>query len=86
MGFFHHDDSDERQAYEQVDREGSTCECESVLGMEHNAETARSTAAHEIVAGAASFMAMRAYEQKQEREGKPERWVVVRTRVKTIRC
>lgn len=25
MGFFSHDDSDERQAYEQVQREGSTC-------------------------------------------------------------
>jgi hypothetical protein len=29
MGFFHHDDSDERRAYEQVDREGSTCESPS---------------------------------------------------------
>ncbi|KAJ9109913.1 hypothetical protein QFC19_001893 [Naganishia cerealis] len=52
MGFFDHDDSDERQAYEQVEREGST--------------------SHEVVAGAASFLAMRKYMQKQESEGKPE--------------
>ncbi|KAI5450043.1 hypothetical protein NCC49_003805 [Naganishia albida] len=54
MGFFSHDDSDEQQAYEQVQREGST--------------------SHEVVAGAASFMAMRKYLEKQESEGKPESW------------
>jgi hypothetical protein len=29
--------------------------------------------AHEVVAGAASFLAMRKYLEKQESEGKPER-------------
>ncbi|GHJ88348.1 hypothetical protein NliqN6_4750 [Naganishia liquefaciens] len=52
MGFFSHDDSDEQQAYDTVQREGST--------------------SHELVAGAASFMAMRKYEQHLDREGKPQ--------------
>ncbi|KAJ9106274.1 hypothetical protein QFC21_001419 [Naganishia friedmannii] len=52
MGFFNHDDTDEQQAYETVQREGST--------------------SHEVVAGAASFMAMRMYMKKQDEEGKPE--------------
>lgn len=31
MGFFSHDDSDEQQAYEQVQREGSTCKLSASL-------------------------------------------------------
>ncbi|KAJ9112866.1 hypothetical protein QFC19_000421 [Naganishia cerealis] len=64
MGFFNHDDSNEQQAYEQVDREGST--------------------SHELVAGAASFMAMRKYEQMQDAEGKPQSWETAKELIAAI--
>ncbi|KAJ9113054.1 hypothetical protein QFC22_006150 [Naganishia vaughanmartiniae] len=55
MGFFNHDDSNEEQAYQQVnERDGSV--------------------SHELVGGAAAFLAMRAYEKKQDEEGKPQSW------------
>ncbi|CAO1621016.1 unnamed protein product [Sympodiomycopsis kandeliae] len=37
----------------------------------YGGQTHESKFSHELVAGAASFAAMRAYEQKEEREGKP---------------
>jgi hypothetical protein len=72
MGFFHHDDSDEQQAYDTVQREGSTCKYLSTGLMTCPYLNGHPTA-HELVAGAASFMAMRKYEERQEQEGKPER-------------
>jgi hypothetical protein len=75
MGFFHHDDSDEQQAYDTVQREGSTCKYLSIGLMIANPLTRSDLTAHELVAGAASFMAMRKYEERQEQEGKPERSV-----------
>ncbi|RSH90808.1 hypothetical protein EHS25_009983 [Saitozyma podzolica] len=57
MGFFGHDDSDQRRAYEQFQN----------TPPEHEAKFS-----HELIAGAASFAAMRAYEQHQDANGKPQ--------------
>lgn len=71
MGFFDHDDESQRDAYNQVHHEGKTCESRQSARCSQWAEPGG--AAHELIGGAAAFMAMRAYEQKQESEGKPER-------------
>jgi hypothetical protein len=100
MGFFNHDDSNEEQAYQQVnERDGSVCT--SFLYCWHRLPSYRpfnhhphqpltyltlssppplfadavytTSTAHELVGGAAAFLAMRAYEKQQEKEGKPQR-------------
>jgi len=55
MGFFHHEKSDEAQAYEQV-KDGSY--------KEHDGSKM-----HEVLAAGASFYAAREYEKKYGKEG-----------------
>ncbi|BEI83972.1 hypothetical protein CcaverHIS002_0405760 [Cutaneotrichosporon cavernicola] len=55
MGWFDHDDSDQRNAYDQV----QNAPREASFG-------------HELVGGAAAFAAMRAYENHQQANGKPQ--------------
>ncbi|GMK59306.1 hypothetical protein CspeluHIS016_0703210 [Cutaneotrichosporon spelunceum] len=55
MGWFDHDDSKQRNAYEQVQNGGH----EASFG-------------HELIGGAAAFAAMRAYQNHQEANGKPQ--------------
>ncbi|KAH8658325.1 hypothetical protein BX600DRAFT_468974 [Xylariales sp. PMI_506] len=63
MGFFHHD-SDEAQAFQQV---------QNTPAGEHKA-----TFSHELIAGAAAFAAEREYQKYEERHGKVENHAVAK--------
>ncbi|GMK57004.1 hypothetical protein CspeluHIS016_0308440 [Cutaneotrichosporon spelunceum] len=61
MGWFDHDDSDQRDAYNQVQN------------APHEASLS-----HELIGGAAAFEAMRAYQNHQEANGKPQSYEIAK--------
>ncbi|GFZ51185.1 hypothetical protein JCM24511_08943 [Saitozyma sp. JCM 24511] len=69
MGFFEHDDSYERQAYEMFQNTHPKHRASFSVFPE---PPSSSPISHELIAGAASFAAMRAYEKHQDANGKPQ--------------